>query len=42
MDTAEVNNNLINKIPKFKIQNEGIQLEEFVWQIEGFAELVQW
>jgi hypothetical protein len=41
MDPAKVKN-LINKIPKFIGQNEEIQLEEFVQQIEDFAELVQW
>jgi hypothetical protein len=41
METAKVIN-LIIKIPKFSEQNEGILLEEFVWQIKDFPELVQW
>jgi hypothetical protein len=41
MNPAKVKN-LINKIPKFIGQNEEIQLEEFLQQIEDFAELVQW
>jgi hypothetical protein len=41
MDPAKIKN-LIIKIPKFSGQNKEIQLEEFVQQIEDFAELVQW
>jgi hypothetical protein len=40
MNTAEASN-LVNKIPKFSGQKEEIQLEEFVRQIENFADLVQ-
>jgi hypothetical protein len=41
INTAEAKD-LCNKIPKFSGQKEEIQLEEFVRQIENFADLVQW
>ncbi len=41
MNKAEAKD-LCNKIPKFNGQKEEIQLEEFVRQIENFADLVQW
>jgi hypothetical protein len=41
MNTAQASN-LVNNIPKFCGQKEEIQLEEFVRQIEDFADLVQW
>ena len=41
MNTAEAKD-LCNKIPKFSGQKEEVQLEEFVQQIENFANLVQW
>jgi hypothetical protein len=41
MNMAEAKD-LCNKIPKFSGQKEEIQLEEFVRQIENFADLVQW
>jgi hypothetical protein len=41
MNTAEAKD-LCNKIPKFSGQKEEVQLEEFVQQIEDFADLVQW
>jgi hypothetical protein len=40
MNTAEAKD-LCNKIPKFSGQKEEIRLEEFVQQIENFADLVQ-
>jgi hypothetical protein len=41
MNTAEASN-LVNSMPKFSGQKEEIQLEEFVRQIENYADLVQW
>jgi len=38
MKTAKASN-LVNNIPKFSGQKEEIQLEEFVRQIENFANL---
>jgi hypothetical protein len=34
--------NLVNKIPKFSGQKEEIQFEEFVRQIEAYADFVGW
>jgi hypothetical protein len=41
MNTAKAKD-LCDKIPKFSGQKEDAQLEEFVRQIENFADLVQW
>jgi hypothetical protein len=41
MNTAKATD-LCDKIPKFSGQKEDVQLEEFVRQIENFADLVQW